>query len=67
MQMARLLTAMVTPYYENLEVNYDKAGEIARHLADNGSDGIIVAGTTGESPVLTKEEKLKLLETVKKP
>lgn len=66
MQMARLLTAMVTPYYENLEVNYDKAGEIARHLADNGSDGIIVAGTTGESPVLTKEEKLKLLETVKK-
>ncbi|NLB88210.1 MAG: 4-hydroxy-tetrahydrodipicolinate synthase, partial [Syntrophomonadaceae bacterium] len=66
MQMARLLTAMVTPYNDDLEVNYSKASEIARHLADNGSDGILVAGTTGESPVLTKEEKLQLLETVKK-
>lgn len=66
MQVTRLFTAMVTPYNEDLEINYEKASEIARHLADNGSDGIIVAGTTGESPVLSKEEKLQLLETVKK-
>lgn len=66
MQMARLLTAMVTPYNEDLEINYEKASEIACHLADNGSDGIIVAGTTGESPVLSIQEKLQLLDTVKK-
>lgn len=66
MQMARLLTAIVTPYDHNLEVNYEKAGEIACHLANNGSDGVVVAGTTGESPVLSAEEKLKLLETIKK-
>ncbi len=66
MQFAQLLTAMVTPYDDSLEINYAKAGEIARHLADNGSDGVVVAGTTGESPVLTAEEKLRLLDTVKK-
>ncbi len=64
--MARLLTAMITPFNDKLEVNYNKAREIANYLADNGSDGIIVSGTTGESPVLSGEEKLKLLDTVKK-
>ncbi|NLJ72929.1 MAG: 4-hydroxy-tetrahydrodipicolinate synthase [Syntrophomonadaceae bacterium] len=66
MESVRLLTAMITPYDENLEINYEKAGEIANYLASNGSDGVIVSGTTGESPVLTGEEKLQLLETVKK-
>lgn len=66
MQFGRLLTAMVTPYDENLEINYAKVEEVAKYLADNGSDGIVVAGTTGESPVLSAEEKLQLLDTVKK-
>lgn len=66
MQFGQLLTAMVTPYNEELEINYAKAGEVAKHLANSGSDGIVVAGTTGESPVLTAEEKLQLLDTVKK-
>ncbi|SHH06041.1 dihydrodipicolinate synthase [Thermosyntropha lipolytica DSM 11003] len=61
----RLMTAMITPYDQNLHVNYAKAAELARYLADNGSEGIVVSGTTGESPVLTKEEKLLLFKTVK--
>jgi len=56
---------MVTPFDENLEVNYDKAAELAEYLVNNGSDGVVVCGTTGESPVLSKEEKLKLFAVVK--
>lgn len=61
----RVLTAMVTPFDDDLQVNYSAAAEIARHLVRNGSDGIVVAGTTGETPNLTKEEKLKLFKEVK--
>lgn len=60
-----VLTAMVTPFDDNLQVNYPAAAELARHLAQNGSDGIVVAGTTGESPNLTKEEKLNLFREIK--
>ncbi|HEX3010819.1 MAG TPA: 4-hydroxy-tetrahydrodipicolinate synthase [Syntrophomonadaceae bacterium] len=66
MPTMRLLTAMITPYYDNMEINYSKAAEISEMLADNGSDGIVVCGTTGESPVLSHDEKLKLYQTVKK-
>lgn len=59
-----LLTAMVTPFDENLEVDYKKAGELARRLVANGSTGLVVCGTTGESPTLTKEEKLGLFSAV---
>lgn len=59
-----VLTAMVTPFDANLEVNYAKARQLARYLVDNGSDGIVVAGTTGESPTLSNEEKIKLFEAV---
>ncbi len=61
----RVLTAMITPFKENGEVAYDKAAELALYLVKTGSDGIVVAGTTGESPVLTKEEKEKLFIVVK--
>lgn len=61
----RLFTAMITPYDNDLQVNYQKAEELAEHLVNNGSDGIIVCGTTGESPVLSTEEKLKLFSVVK--
>ncbi|MHB9094454.1 MAG: 4-hydroxy-tetrahydrodipicolinate synthase [Eubacteriales bacterium] len=60
----RVLTAMVTPFDSNLEVDYAKARKLARHLVENGSDGIVVSGTTGESPTLTNEEKIKLFEAV---
>ncbi|MGE5586474.1 MAG: 4-hydroxy-tetrahydrodipicolinate synthase [Bacillota bacterium] len=60
----RVLTAMVTPFTPNLEVDYDRAGELARRLVESGSDGLVVAGTTGESPTLTKEEKVNLFKVV---
>jgi 4-hydroxy-tetrahydrodipicolinate synthase len=56
---------MITPYDDNLQVNYAKAAELAEYLANNGTEGIVVSGTTGESPVLTDEEKLKLFASVK--
>jgi len=56
---------MITPYHPDLQVNYERAGEIAEYLAANGSDGIVVSGTTGESPVLSKDEKLRLFAEVK--
>ncbi|WP_418790162.1 4-hydroxy-tetrahydrodipicolinate synthase [Phosphitispora sp. TUW77] len=60
----RVLTAMVTPFDSKMEVDYGQARKLARYLADNGSDGIVVAGTTGESPTLTREEKIRLFETI---
>jgi 4-hydroxy-tetrahydrodipicolinate synthase len=65
MAMFKMYTAMITPYTDNLDVNYDRACEIADYLVDNGSDGIAVSGTTGESPVLHREEKLQLFAAVK--
>lgn len=64
MPFPRLITAMVTPMKPDLSVDYDRAAELARHLAASGSDGLVVSGTTGESPTLTKAEKLRLFETV---
>jgi len=56
---------MITPFDDRLQVNYAKAAEVAEHLVQNGTEGIVVAGTTGESPVLSDEEKLRLFATVK--
>lgn len=64
-EFGRVLTAMVTPFDDQLQVDYQKVAELAQHLANHGSDGIVVCGTTGESPTLTKEEKVKLFQTVK--
>jgi len=60
-----VLTAMVTPFDEQLAVDYDRAAQLAKRLIDLGSDGLVVTGTTGESPTLTSEEKLKLYEVTK--
>lgn len=60
-----IITAMVTPFNKNREVDYDKVSQLAKHLIHNGSDAILVAGTTGESPTLTHEEELEILATVK--
>jgi len=61
----RLLTAMVTPFNLQGEVDFDLAGRLASHLVDEGSDGIVVCGTTGESPTLTWPEQHQLIQTVR--
>ena len=63
--IGRLLTAMVTPFDERGEVDFLQAGQLAQALIASGSDGIVVAGTTGESPTLSVDEKLELFRTTK--
>jgi 4-hydroxy-tetrahydrodipicolinate synthase len=57
-----ILTAIVTPFDRELRVNEESFVALMRHLADNGSDGFVVAGTTGEASTLTDEEQLRLIE-----
>lgn len=64
--LGEVITAMVTPFNKNREIDYNKVEELAKHLVKNGSDAILVAGTTGESPTLTHDEELELLSTVKR-
>jgi 4-hydroxy-tetrahydrodipicolinate synthase len=59
-----VVTAMVTPFDDDLGVDYDAAVALARWLADHGSTGLVLAGTTGESPTLTDDEKLELFRRV---
>ncbi|MFZ5967943.1 MAG: 4-hydroxy-tetrahydrodipicolinate synthase [Bacillota bacterium] len=61
----RLITAMVTPFSDNLEVNYEQAIVVAQKLEREGSAGLVICGTTGEAPTLTAEEKFHLIKTVK--
>jgi 4-hydroxy-tetrahydrodipicolinate synthase len=60
--LGAILTAIVTPFDPDLRVNEDSFVALMRHLADNGSDGFVVAGTTGEASTLTDEEQLRLIE-----
>lgn len=62
----RLLTAMVTPFNADGSVNYEKAAELAEWLINNGSDGLVVAGSTGEAATMSTEEKLELFRVVVK-
>jgi 4-hydroxy-tetrahydrodipicolinate synthase len=64
-ELGQVITAMVTPFKNDLSVDYDKAAELADHLIEHGSDGLVVSGTTGESPTLTDAEKIALFKTVK--
>jgi len=64
-EIGRLLTAMVTPFDAAGKVNYEKAKKLAVALLKSGSDGLVVAGTTGESPTLTHEEKLRLFSEIR--
>ncbi|MBC7326788.1 4-hydroxy-tetrahydrodipicolinate synthase [bacterium] len=62
----KVVTAMVTPFKaDDLEVNWEIVPELTDYLIENGSDGLVVAGTTGESPTLTFEEKVRLFKEVK--
>jgi 4-hydroxy-tetrahydrodipicolinate synthase len=58
--LGAVITAMVTPFRADGAVDLDHFRELAAFLVDNGSDGVVVSGTTGESPTLTDEEKLAL-------
>jgi 4-hydroxy-tetrahydrodipicolinate synthase len=60
-----VITAMVTPFDDAGAVDHASARRVARHLVDNGSHGMVVAGTTGESPTLSDAEKLELLGSVR--
>ena len=62
----RVITAMVTPFDVDGSVHYAEAERLAAYLADNGSDGIVVCGTTGESPTLSWDEEYQLFQVVKK-
>ena len=63
--LGRLLTAMVTPLDAQGEVDYQQARRLALSLLDSGSDGVVISGTTGESPTLSREEKLRLFAETK--
>lgn len=64
-QFGPLITAMVTPFTPSLSVDYPRVEALAAHLLKNGSSGLLVSGTTGESPTLTPSEKLELFRVVK--
>ena len=64
-EFGRVITAMVTPMDRALAVDYERAAGLAKRLVDHGSDGLVVSGTTGESPTLTDEERIRLFRTVK--
>ncbi|HKW69304.1 MAG TPA: 4-hydroxy-tetrahydrodipicolinate synthase [Candidatus Dormibacteraeota bacterium] len=64
-EIGRLLTAMVTPFKVDGAVDYDAAEKLALMLVNDGSDGVVVSGTTGESPTLTDAEKIELVRVVK--
>lgn len=63
-RFGRVVTAMVTPFDAQGELDLDGAQRLARWLAEHGSDGLVVAGTTGEAPVLTDAERLDLFKAV---
>lgn len=61
----RMITAMVTPFTEDGAVDYEQAKRLALALLDSGSDGLVVVGTTGESPTLVRNEELRLFSEIK--
>jgi 4-hydroxy-tetrahydrodipicolinate synthase len=65
-ELGRVLTAMVTPFDPEGDLDLARAEELANVLVDNGNDGIVVGGTTGESPTLSHEEKLELYRAVRR-
>lgn len=62
----RLLTAMVTPFKDDLSIDWSGVEKLAQHLLSTGHDGIVVNGTTGEAPTTSDEEKIEIIKVVKK-
>ncbi len=58
--LGEVLTAVVTPFHDDGSVDLDRFRDLCAYLVENGSDGVVVAGTTGESPTLTDDERLEL-------
>jgi 4-hydroxy-tetrahydrodipicolinate synthase len=61
----RLLTAMITPFDEDGGIDYPQARKLAKGLTDSGTDGLVIGGTTGESPSMSDDEKIRLFAEVK--
>jgi 4-hydroxy-tetrahydrodipicolinate synthase len=59
--LGRVLTAIVTPFGDDSSIDFDAFQSLARYLVEHGSDGVVVAGTTGESPTLTDDERIDLI------
>lgn len=66
MNFGKVVTAMVTPFDNRGNIDFDKTTQLVNYLIKNGSDGLVIAGTTGESPTLTSEEKVALFKHVVK-
>ena len=66
MEYGRLIVALATPYNREMEVDFTKAAELAQRLVKEGATAFVSAGTTGESPTLSNEEKIELIRTLKK-
>ena len=64
-EIGRLLTAMITPFDQAGEVDYGQARKLAKGLVNSGSDGLVIGGTTGESPSMSDDEKIRLFAEVK--
>ena len=64
-QFGRLITAMATPFDKKGAVDYKQAKRLALALLDSGSDGVVVVGTTGESPTLVRAEEVRLFREIK--
>ena len=64
MNFGKVITAMVTPFNEKNQLDLFRTTELIEYLLENGTDGLVIAGTTGESPTLTQEEKIQLFEHV---
>ena len=62
MNFGRILTAMVTPFDQNGEIDWQATENLINYLIANGTDGLVVSGTTGESPTLSEEEKIQLFK-----
>ena len=60
----QVITAMVTPFKDDFSVDYEQAAKFANYLVDNGSDGVVVAGSTGEAATMSQDERLKLFAAV---
>jgi 4-hydroxy-tetrahydrodipicolinate synthase len=65
-EIGRLLTAMLTPFAADGSVDYEAAEKLAVLLTADGSDGVVVSGTTGEAPTLSDDEKIELVKAIKK-
>ena len=64
MNFGQILTAMVTPFDQNGDIDFNATKNLINYLISNGTDGLVVSGTTGESPTLTTEEKVELFKYV---